>query len=147
MVRTACDARKVNDSWSSEGATAERPAASATTEPDVAARRSDRHGVAEDAPAPGRRERYPWVGLAFLLIGLAAGGAGLATIAMELDRPGVTDVPPERWWLVVGGGLAIAWSAPWFLRPRGRIRMAVVLGVCTAAVLVVAAVAIGGIGS
>jgi hypothetical protein len=138
----------VNDSWSSEEATAEQRPADDGREPPVTTRRSDRH----DAPGPaadpaGRRERHPWVGLVLLLAGLGAGGAGLATIALELDRPGVLEVAPERWWLVVGGGLAIAWSAPWFLRPRGRARMAIALGVCTAAVLAVAAVAIGGVGS
>ena len=137
----------MNDSWSSEEATTERPADDAP-EPAVTPRRSGRHDAAQGAAEPaGGRERYPWIGLVFLLAGLGAGGAGLATIALELDRPGVLEVAPERWWLVVGGGLGAAWSAPWFLRPRGRVRMAIGLGVCTAAVLAVAAVAIGGVGS
>ena len=91
------------------------------------------------------RERYPWVGLAFLVVGFAAAAAGLTLIGIDLDRPGVTVVPRERWWLVAGGGLLVAWSAPWFLLPRGRRRMAVVLGVCTAAVLTIAALAIGDV--
>jgi hypothetical protein len=118
-------------------------------------RRSDRHESRElggdgretggDDRPEGRRERYPWVGLACLVVGLAVGGAGLAMITLDLDRPGVSEIEPERWWLVVGGGVAIAWSAPWFLLHRARWRMAIVLGVCTAVVLGAAAVAIGGV--
>ena len=93
------------------------------------------------------RERYPWVGLAFLVVGIAAAAAGLTLIGIDLDRPGVPVVPRERWWLVAGGGLLVAWSAPWFLLPRGRRRMAIVLGVCTAAVLAAAAIAIGDVTS
>ena len=130
----------MTDSWSSEDATTPTPAG-------VTPRRVDRHGSGAPVPeASTRRERYPWIGLAFLVVGLAAGGIGLALIAMDLDRPGAPEVDAERWWLVAGGGLAIAWSAPWFLRPRGRRRMAIALGVCTAAILAVAAVAIGSLG-
>jgi hypothetical protein len=93
----------------------------------------------------GSRERYPWVGLAFLVVGLAVGGAGLAMIAFDLDRPGAPEIEAERWWLVVGGGVAIAWSAPWFLLRRARWRMAIVLGVCTALLLGAAAVALGSV--
>ena len=141
----------MNDSWSSEDpAGSAGPAAAGETPPgearDAPARRSDRHAVAEPSEPEGRSERHPWVGLAFLLAGLAVGGAGLAMIALDLDRPGVSEIEPERWWLVVGGGLAIAWSGPWFLRARARWRMAIVLAACTAAVLIVAAVAIGDVG-
>jgi hypothetical protein len=152
MVRSAWDAPKVNDSWSSEDpAGSAGPAEAGGTPPgeatDAPARRSDRYGVAESTQPEGRRERHPWIGLAFLLAGLAVGGAGLAMIALDLDRPGVAEIEPERWWLVVGGGVAIAWSSPWFLRPHARRRMAIVLAVCTAAVLIVAAVAIGDLSS
>jgi hypothetical protein len=134
----------VNDSWSSESAgSTSSPVEAPTAAPP---RRGDRYQGPRADERPARRERYPWVGLAFLFAGLVAGGIGLAMIAKELDRPGVPEVASERWWLVVGGGLAIAWSAPWFLRPRGRRNMAIVVGVCTAAVLVAAAVAIGGLG-
>ena len=148
MVRTAWDAPKVKDSWSSEDpAGSDGPAAAGEAPPDettdAPARRSDRYAVAGPSELEGRSERHPWVGLGFLLAGLAVGGVGLATIAMDLDRPGVSEIEPERWWLVVGGGLAIAWSGPWFLRSRARWRMAIVLAACTAAVLIAAAVAIG----
>jgi hypothetical protein len=148
MVRTAWDAPKVNDSWSSEDpAGSDRPALAGEAAPgdttDAPARRSDRYAVAGRSEPEVRSERHPWVGLAFLLVGLAVGGAGLAMIAMDLDRPGVSEIAPERWWLVVGGGLAIAWSGPWFVRAPARWRMAIVLAACTAAILLVSAVAIG----
>lgn len=149
----------MNDSWSSEDAAfppppqpsaAEGPGTEHAAEPGderegeehPPPRRSDRHARVEE---PTADRRHPWVGFAVLLVGLAVGGAGLASIALELDRPGVREVPPERWWLVVGGGLAAAWSAPWFLRPRGRRRMAIALAAATAVVLAVAAVAIAGL--
>jgi hypothetical protein len=78
-------------------------------------------------------------------VGLASAAIGLVWIGTDLDRPGIAEVEAERWWLVAGGGLAVAWSAPWFLLPRGRRRMAIVLAICTAVILVVAAIAIGGL--
>ncbi|HSL11332.1 MAG TPA: hypothetical protein VLA82_08475 [Actinomycetota bacterium] len=122
----------MSDSWSSD-----------PREPSPT--RADRR---EEPPetAGERRERYPAVGLAFLVVGLVAGAIALALIARDLDRPGFADVEPARWWIVVGGGLAIAWSGPWFVRPRTRRWMAIVLGVCSAAVMAVTAVAIGGLG-
>jgi hypothetical protein len=132
------------------------PAPSDTTEAPAAPipRRADRHRRDDwsadarrrgDAIPEGGGERYPWVGLALLVAGLVAGGIGLTSIAMALDRPGAAEVAENRWWLVVGGGLAVAWSSPWFLAPRGRRRMAIVLAVCTTIVLAVAAVAIVGL--
>ena len=132
----------MNDSWSSEAPPdpAGAPRAPAD-DPAATSRRSDRYGH-RDAPADGARERHPWIGLGFLFVGLVTGAVALGLIARELDQPGVADVDAARWWLVVGSGVAIAWAAPWFLRPRNRRRMAIVLAICTAAVVVVAAIAI-----
>ena len=80
-------------------------------------------------------ERRNGVGLAVLLAGLAVGGSALASIALALDRPGVAPIADWQWWGVVVGGLLTAWSAPWFLRPTGRRRMAIVLVVASVGVL------------
>jgi hypothetical protein len=141
----------VNDSWSSEPPSPpSRPDAIGDAQPEAEhARRSDRYGeAASEAPAAdARRERHPWVGLAFLVVGLIAGAVALGLIARDLERPGVAEIEPALWWAVLGGGVAIAWAAPWFLRRRNRRRMAIGLAVCTAVVVGVAAVAIGGLDS
>jgi hypothetical protein len=82
-----------------------------------------------------RRERWTGLGVVLLALGLVASVAALVMVLRALDRPGEATVPAWRWWAVVGGGVLAAWSAPCFLRPRGRRRMAIVLSVPTAAVV------------
>jgi hypothetical protein len=82
-----------------------------------------------------RRERWTWLGVGLLVLGLGVSVTALVTVLLALDRPGEATVPEWRWWAVVGGGVLVAWSAPCFLRPRGRRVMAILLAVPTAAVV------------
>ena len=80
-----------------------------------------------EPPQKGRRERWVWVGVSLLLSGLAVGAVALVAIARAMDRPGEVVVSDLAWWGVVIGGLLTAWSAPWFLRPGARRRIAIAL--------------------